>query len=128
MVQETAQLRIERALESKPKMQGKVALKVFGKHNLMNMMGAMKICLSLGVTEVQFYEAIASFKGAARRLEAACAMAVHLARAYAKRFVGAPPRPHSARMPLTARRQRPRKAHVWTAWIQGSPRSTWIRA
>jgi UDP-N-acetylmuramate: L-alanyl-gamma-D-glutamyl-meso-diaminopimelate ligase len=47
----------------------KLALKVFGKHNLQNMMAAKYACLEAGLTEAQFYEAIALFKGTAKRLE-----------------------------------------------------------
>ena len=42
---------------------------VFGEHNLQNMMGAQLVCEALGVDEDGFYAAIATFKGAARRLE-----------------------------------------------------------
>ncbi|NID11822.1 UDP-N-acetylmuramate--L-alanine ligase [Fibrivirga algicola] len=48
---------------------GEVLLQVFGLHNMKNIAGAMAVCDRLGVTEEQFYEAIQSFKGAARRLE-----------------------------------------------------------
>lgn len=48
---------------------GKVPLKIFGKHNLMNLTGARLVCGALGLTNAQFYEAIQSFKGAANRLE-----------------------------------------------------------
>ncbi len=44
-------------------------LQVFGKHNLMNLEGARMMCNELGVADKDFYEAISSFKGAARRLE-----------------------------------------------------------
>ncbi|NQV52171.1 MAG: peptidoglycan synthetase [Flavobacteriales bacterium] len=47
----------------------KIAVHVFGEHNLQNLMGAMEVCLALGVEEDEFFEAIADFKGAARRLE-----------------------------------------------------------
>ncbi len=49
--------------------EGKVALQVFGEHNLQNLTAAKKVCEKLGITNEVFYEAIASFKGAARRLE-----------------------------------------------------------
>jgi UDP-N-acetylmuramate: L-alanyl-gamma-D-glutamyl-meso-diaminopimelate ligase len=49
--------------------QGEVPLKIFGQHNLMNLYGARLVCRSLNVTDAQFYEAIASFKGASKRLE-----------------------------------------------------------
>lgn len=48
---------------------GWLPLKVFGEHNLQNMMAAMHVCLELGVEEEEFYNAIQSFGGAAKRLE-----------------------------------------------------------
>jgi UDP-N-acetylmuramate: L-alanyl-gamma-D-glutamyl-meso-diaminopimelate ligase len=48
---------------------GKTALEVFGDHNLMNLQGAKEVCMLLDISEAGFNEAIASFKGAARRLE-----------------------------------------------------------
>ena len=42
---------------------------VFGSHNMKNINAARLVCQQLGVSDAQFYEAIASFKGAARRLE-----------------------------------------------------------
>ncbi len=47
----------------------RTSLQVFGKHNLQNLNAALLVCKSLGVKEDDFYEAIASFGGAARRLE-----------------------------------------------------------
>jgi UDP-N-acetylmuramate: L-alanyl-gamma-D-glutamyl-meso-diaminopimelate ligase len=44
-------------------------LKIFGEHNLMNLNGAGLVCNQLGLTDEQFYSAITSFKGAAKRLE-----------------------------------------------------------
>lgn len=46
-----------------------VALQVFGKHNLMNLEGARHVCHQLGIGDAVFYKAIASFHGAAKRLE-----------------------------------------------------------
>jgi UDP-N-acetylmuramate: L-alanyl-gamma-D-glutamyl-meso-diaminopimelate ligase len=46
-----------------------VPIKVFGKHNLMNLNGARLVCNQLGINNHQFYEAIQSFEGAAKRLE-----------------------------------------------------------
>jgi len=46
-----------------------IPLKVFGNHNLQNMMAAKFACIEAGITEVQFYEAIQHFKGTAKRLE-----------------------------------------------------------
>lgn len=48
---------------------GEMPLEVFGKHNLDNLAGAKWICQQMGVDEMDFYEAMASFKGAAKRLE-----------------------------------------------------------
>ena len=48
---------------------GQVEIPIFGNHNLQNLMGALEICQSLGVSKSQFYAAIASFKGAAKRQE-----------------------------------------------------------
>jgi UDP-N-acetylmuramate: L-alanyl-gamma-D-glutamyl-meso-diaminopimelate ligase len=42
---------------------------VFGEHNLQNLMGAKAVCAALDISEDAFFEAIASFRGAARRLE-----------------------------------------------------------
>nr|WP_040006932.1 Mur ligase family protein [Fibrisoma limi] len=48
---------------------GKVPVLLFGEHNMKNIAGAMAICDRLAITEDLFYEAISSFKGAAKRLE-----------------------------------------------------------
>ncbi len=48
---------------------GKMPLEIFGDHNLQNLAGAKWICQHVGVDEDDFYEAIASFKGASKRLE-----------------------------------------------------------
>ena len=45
------------------------ALNVFGDHNLMNLSAARHVCASLDISEGAFNKAIASFKGAAKRLE-----------------------------------------------------------
>ncbi len=42
---------------------------VFGRHNLMNIEAAKKVCVELGVNEIDFYKTIASFKGASGRLQ-----------------------------------------------------------
>jgi UDP-N-acetylmuramate: L-alanyl-gamma-D-glutamyl-meso-diaminopimelate ligase len=44
-------------------------LLVFGEHTLKNLNGARLICEQMGITSTEFYEAIQSFKGAAKRLE-----------------------------------------------------------
>lgn len=48
---------------------GDVPVSIFGRHNLLNLNAALKVCISLGVAKEHFYKAIASFTGAARRLE-----------------------------------------------------------
>ncbi|MBS1645625.1 MAG: peptidoglycan synthetase [Bacteroidetes bacterium] len=49
--------------------EGNHPVSVFGRHNLLNLEAARKVCLELGVSDAQFYRAIADFTGAARRLE-----------------------------------------------------------
>lgn len=49
--------------------EGDLPLEIFGKHNLQNLAGAKWICQHMGVDEDDFYEAVASFKGASKRLE-----------------------------------------------------------
>jgi UDP-N-acetylmuramate: L-alanyl-gamma-D-glutamyl-meso-diaminopimelate ligase len=49
--------------------EGPMPIEVFGAHNLNNLAGAKWICQNMGVDEAEFYEAIASFKGASKRLE-----------------------------------------------------------
>lgn len=49
--------------------EGPLPIEVFGKHNLSNMAGAKWICQHMGIDEEDFYEAIATFKGASKRLE-----------------------------------------------------------
>lgn len=48
---------------------GEVPLNIFGKHNLLNLEAARKICNQMGVMDDDFYEAIQSFSGASKRLE-----------------------------------------------------------
>ncbi|CAM1361777.1 Peptidoglycan synthetase [Tenacibaculum litoreum] len=49
--------------------EGDLPLEIFGEHNLQNLAGAKWICQHMGIDEDEFYEAIASFKGASKRLE-----------------------------------------------------------
>ena len=49
--------------------EGDLPLEIFGNHNLQNLAGAKWICQHMGIDEEDFYEAIASFKGASKRLE-----------------------------------------------------------
>ncbi|MEG2070971.1 MAG: Mur ligase family protein [Bacteroidales bacterium] len=48
---------------------GEFALSIFGKHNLTNLNAARYACNTVGVTDQDFYSAIATFKGASKRLE-----------------------------------------------------------
>ncbi len=48
---------------------GRVPLRVFGRHNLLNMTAARYACNALGISDEQFDEAIQSFGGASKRLE-----------------------------------------------------------
>jgi UDP-N-acetylmuramate: L-alanyl-gamma-D-glutamyl-meso-diaminopimelate ligase len=49
--------------------EGLMPIEIFGNHNLSNLAGAKWICQHMGVDEEEFYEAIATFKGASKRLE-----------------------------------------------------------
>ena len=49
--------------------EGPMPIEIFGKHNLNNLAGAKWICQNMGVDEDDFYEAIATFSGASKRLE-----------------------------------------------------------
>lgn len=44
-------------------------LTIFGKHNMQNLMGAKQVCNALGLSDAQFFEAMQTFRGAAKRLE-----------------------------------------------------------
>ena len=50
-------------------LEGAMPIEVFGAHNLNNLAGAKWICQNMGVDEADFYQAIATFKGASKRLE-----------------------------------------------------------
>lgn len=47
----------------------KIPLLIFGDHNLMNLNAARLVCNKINISDALFYEAIQSFKGAAKRLE-----------------------------------------------------------
>lgn len=65
----TPNFRIENGITYIETSLGEMPLEIFGKHNLQNLAGAKWICQHMGVDEVEFFEAIASFKGASKRLE-----------------------------------------------------------
>ncbi len=46
-----------------------IPIQVFGQHNLRNISAAREVCRLLGIKGKDFYDAVRSFKGAARRLE-----------------------------------------------------------
>jgi UDP-N-acetylmuramate: L-alanyl-gamma-D-glutamyl-meso-diaminopimelate ligase len=48
---------------------GKIPLHVFGLHVLQNMAGAKHICNQLNISNSEFYQAISSFEGTAKRME-----------------------------------------------------------
>jgi UDP-N-acetylmuramate: L-alanyl-gamma-D-glutamyl-meso-diaminopimelate ligase len=49
--------------------EGPMPIEIFGAHNLNNLAGAKWICQHMGIDEDDFYEAIATFTGASKRLE-----------------------------------------------------------
>jgi len=49
--------------------EGRVPLKIFGKHNMLNLMGAKCVCNQLGIADKQFYGAMTDFTGAGKRLQ-----------------------------------------------------------
>ena len=49
-----------------------IPLKIFGAHNLENLQAAYLLCTELGVSSTDFFKAIKSFKGAAKRLDFLC--------------------------------------------------------
>ncbi len=61
--------RIEKGQTLLQSKDGEVPIHVFGDHNLQNLNAAKEVCLLLGLSEQQFYRAMESFAGAARRLE-----------------------------------------------------------
>ncbi len=65
----TPQYRVEDGETLLDTPEGEMPIEVFGAHNLNNLAGAKWICQQMGVDEDDFYEAIASFKGASKRLE-----------------------------------------------------------
>ena len=48
---------------------GEIELKIFGKHNMMNINGARIVCNQLGVSNKDYYATVSSFEGTANRLE-----------------------------------------------------------
>jgi UDP-N-acetylmuramate: L-alanyl-gamma-D-glutamyl-meso-diaminopimelate ligase len=48
---------------------GKIPLKIFGEHNMQNLSAAKEACLEAGISGDDFYIAIQTFEGTARRLQ-----------------------------------------------------------
>ncbi len=51
------------------KKEGDIEIQLFGEHNLRNINAAKEVCKKIGVKAHDFYEALKTFKGAAKRLE-----------------------------------------------------------
>lgn len=51
------------------KQNNRIAINLFGQHNLKNIAGALTICDHIGITEEQFYQAIPTFTNVSKRLE-----------------------------------------------------------
>jgi UDP-N-acetylmuramate: L-alanyl-gamma-D-glutamyl-meso-diaminopimelate ligase len=51
------------------KKEGDVEIQLFGEHNLRNINAAREVCKKIGIKAHDFYEALKTFKGAAKRLE-----------------------------------------------------------
>ncbi|MFP2996200.1 Mur ligase family protein [Spongiivirga sp. MCCC 1A20706] len=65
----TPSYRVEHGTTLLETVEGDVPIEIFGAHNMNNLAGAKWICQHMGVDEADFYDAIASFKGASKRLE-----------------------------------------------------------
>ncbi len=66
---QTPDFRVENGVTYLNTPEGDLPLEIFGKHNLNNMEGARWVCQQMGIGEEDFYEAIATFSGASKRLE-----------------------------------------------------------
>ena len=66
---ETPQHTIDNGTTYLETQEGPMPLEIFGQHNLNNLAGAKWICQHMGIDELDFYEAIATFTGADKRLE-----------------------------------------------------------
>lgn len=49
--------------------EGEIPLNVFGHHNILNLNAARMVCAELGIPAKDFFDAVKTFNGAARRLE-----------------------------------------------------------
>ncbi len=65
----THEYRIDNGLTVIDTPEGEMEIDLIGSHNMSNLSGAKWICQHMGVDEDDFYEAIATFTGASKRLE-----------------------------------------------------------
>jgi len=65
----THDFQLKNGLTSLKTKRGMLELEIFGEHNLQNISGAKNICNQIGISDDDFYDAIAEFKGAAKRLQ-----------------------------------------------------------
>ena len=66
---QTPEYRVENGQTLLATPEGDLPIEIFGNHNLNNLAGAKWICQHMGIDEDDFFEAIATFKGASKRLE-----------------------------------------------------------
>ena len=65
----THEYRVDNNLTVLDTPEGEMSIDLVGSHNMSNLSGAKWICQHMGIDEDDFYEAIASFIGASKRLE-----------------------------------------------------------
>lgn len=65
----TPKYRVENGITLLETPEGEMPIEIFGAHNLNNLAGAKWVCQCMGIDEADFYQAIATFKGASKRLE-----------------------------------------------------------
>lgn len=65
----THEYRVDNNLTVLDTPEGEMEIDLVGSHNMSNLSGAKWLCQHMGIDEDDFYEAIASFKGASKRLE-----------------------------------------------------------
>ncbi|MEP3385962.1 MAG: Mur ligase family protein, partial [Flavobacteriaceae bacterium] len=65
----TPEYRVEEGVTLLETPDGAMPIGFFGSHNLNNLAGAKWICQQMGVDEADFYDAIATFTGASKRME-----------------------------------------------------------
>lgn len=63
------QFTIKQGISYIHQLNNEIPMKVFGKHNMLNLEGAKCVLESIGVQPEDFYKSISTFKGASKRLE-----------------------------------------------------------